>query len=105
MNLQFRSMPRPPASLIERVAACDPTNPFCTLEYATASRGLWARRPALLVVGGENEVVSGCVAFLSGSFLRRCLNLPSLPNVPDPPAFWRGLLKTLPRIESLEFAD
>jgi hypothetical protein len=93
VNLQFRSVPGPPASLIERVAACDPTNPFYTPEYATANQSLGAQA-CFLGLCAENEVVSGCVAFLSGSFLRRCLKLPSLPNVSDPPAFWRGVLKT-----------
>ena len=38
MNVQFRSFLRPPASLIERLEACDPTNPLHTSEYANALR-------------------------------------------------------------------
>ena len=62
MPLQFRFIPGPPASLIERVAASDPTNPFFTLEYATALRSLGAQSCFL---GGydENQLTSGCVAF------------------------------------------
>lgn len=92
MPLQFRFIPGPPASLIERVAASDPTNPFFTLEYATALRSLGAQ-PCFLGGYNENQLTSGCVAFLSGSFLRRTLTIPSLPDLTDPPVFWRGLLE------------
>jgi hypothetical protein len=92
VNLQFRSTPVPPASLIEQLAASDPTNPFHTPEYASASRSLGVR-PCFISLCNGNDVVSGCIGFFSGSFLRRCLKIPSLPILPDPPTFWQGLLK------------
>ena len=37
-------------------------------------------------------MVAGCPAFLSGSFLGRSLVIDSLPAMPSPEVFWRGLL-------------
>ena len=57
---------------------------FLHLEYATALRSLGAQSCFL---GGydENQMTSACVAFLAGSFLRRTLTIPSLPDLTDPP--------------------
>ena len=90
MNLEFRSMSAPPAWLTERVAATDPTNPFYTPEYASACESLGGRACVIALCRGE-EVVSGCIGFLSGSFLHRTLAIPSLPRIPSPQTFWRGL--------------
>lgn len=92
MNLQFCSAAMPPASLVEQVAACDPTNPFCTTEYVSASQSL-AEEPCVIGLCRGDQVVSGCIGFLSGSFLRRSLVIHSLPGVPSPETFWRGLLE------------
>lgn len=92
MNLQFCSAPGPPASLIEQVAACNPTNPFCTSEYVSASESL-AEEACFVGLCRGSEVVSGCIGFLSGLFLRRSLVIHSLPSLPSPEIFWQGLLE------------
>jgi hypothetical protein len=91
VNLLFRSTPAPPRPLIERVAAGDPTNPFCTLEYVSACEFL-GEQPCFIGLCRGEEVVSGCIGFLSGSSLRRSLAIHSLPGIPNPQSFWRGLL-------------
>jgi hypothetical protein len=85
-------MPAPPARLTERVAASDPTNPFYTPEYASACESLGEQACFLALCNGE-EVVSGCIGFVFGSFLHRTLAIPSLPRLPNPQIFWRGLLE------------
>ena len=92
MKPQFRSMPAPPAPLIERVAASDPTNPFYTPEYASACQSLGEQACFIGLCRGE-DVVSGCIGFLSGSFLRRSLTIHSLPGISSPQVFWQGLLE------------
>ena len=91
MNLQFRSVLEPSASLIKRVAANDPTNPFCASEYVSATEVLGAQT-CLIGLWEADELVSGCFGFLSGRFLRRSLSIPSLPTIPNPKIFWTGLL-------------
>ena len=91
MNLQFRSTPEPPPHLIERLAECDPTNPFHTSQYVSASESLGERACFVGLCNG-NEVVAGCMAFLSGWFLSRRLVIQSLPTIPSPETFWQGLL-------------
>jgi hypothetical protein len=95
--LQFRYVLRPSASLVEHLAACDPANPLHTSEYANAHESLGAR-PCLLGLYSGNELVSGCMGFLSGSFLRRNLHIRSLPNMPDPATFWQGVLELCRRL-------
>jgi hypothetical protein len=91
VNLQFRSKLEPPRQLVEQVGACDPTNAFHTAEYVNAS-GSVGEQVCLLGLYQEEELVSGCLGFLSGAFLRHTLVIPSLPSVPCPETFWPGLL-------------
>jgi hypothetical protein len=93
LTLQFRSVLRPPPSLIEQLAACDPANPLHTSEYAKAHQSLGARVCLLGLFTGD-ELVSGCLGFLSGWFLRRNLHIRSLPNLSEPEIFWRGVLQS-----------
>jgi Acetyltransferase (GNAT) domain len=90
VSLQFHIMPKPLAPLIEALSASDPTNPFYTAEYLNARLSL-GEQPWFLGFRDEGTVTSGCMAFLSGSFLRRSLTIPSLPVVSDPAIFWRGV--------------
>jgi hypothetical protein len=91
LSLQFRAVLRPPPSLIETLAACNPANPLQTSEYAKAQESLGAK-VCLLGLYADNQMVSGCLGFLSGWFLRRNLHIRSLANLPDPEIFWRGVL-------------
>jgi hypothetical protein len=92
VNLQFRSVLGPPVSLIEQVAARDPDNPFCTPKYVTASESLGGQACFLGLCDGD-EVVSGCIGLVSGTFLRRGLLIHSLPSLPSPEIFWDGLME------------
>ena len=62
----------PPAPLIDEVGVCDPTNPFYTSEYVKAS-GSVGERACLLGLYQGDRLVSGCLGFLSGAFLRHSL--------------------------------
>jgi lipid II:glycine glycyltransferase (peptidoglycan interpeptide bridge formation enzyme) len=92
VTLQFRFILQPPAAVIESLATCDAINPLHTPEYAKAHESLGARS-CLLGLYRDDELVSGCIGFLSGSFLRRNLHIRSLPHLPDPATFWDGLLE------------
>lgn len=91
MSLQFRYTLAPPPPLLERIAANDPANPFCTLEHASACESL-GEEPLFIGLCSGDEVESGCIGYLSASFLRRSLIIQSLPLVPAPEIFWQGLL-------------
>src|SRR5438477_4025375 len=91
VNLQFRSAAQPPVSLIEQVAASDPTNPFHTPEYVRARESMGAHGCFIGLCEG-NDVISGCIGFLSGSSIRRSLVIQSLPRVPNSEIFWQGLM-------------
>jgi hypothetical protein len=91
VTLEFRSVLQPSASLIRHLAACDPTNPLHTSEYADAHQSLGARSCFLGLYSG-NDLAAGCIAYVSGSFLRRNLHIRSLPDIPDPVTFWKGVL-------------
>jgi lipid II:glycine glycyltransferase (peptidoglycan interpeptide bridge formation enzyme) len=93
VTLQFRFILQPPAPVIESLAACDAINPLHTLEYVNAHESLGAR-PCLLGLYRDDELVSGCIGYLSGSFLRRNLHIRSLPQFSDPASFWQGVLES-----------
>jgi hypothetical protein len=92
MSVQFKAFRDPTSSLLSRLAAFAPENPFYTPEYvaALASRGV---RPFALAIEEEGEAVAGCTAFASRGWLNRRLEITSLPELRDPPAFWNGLLR------------
>lgn len=92
MNLQFHSALGPSLTLIEGCEACDPTNPFCASEYIEARQSLNSKACFIGLYDGT-ELVSGGISFLSGSLLRRALDIPSLPSVVDALVFWRGILE------------
>jgi Acetyltransferase (GNAT) domain len=91
MPIQFRSAFMPPAALIEQVAANEPANPFHTSQYVRANESLGARACFIGLCSGD-ELVSGCIAYLSGSFMRRGLVIHSLPGIANTEIFWRGLM-------------
>ncbi len=97
MSLQFRSVLRPPPSLVEQLAACDPANPLHTPEYAKAHEAL-GERVCLLGLYAGDDLVAGCLGFLSGWFLRRNLHIRSLPSLPEPENFWRGVMQSCRRL-------
>lgn len=82
----------PPVPLIERIAASDPTNPFCTAEFVSATESLGAQA-CMLGLWQADEPVSGCFGFLTGSFLRRSLSIPSLPGISEQQVFREGLIR------------
>ena len=92
MNLQFRSVAGPAVSLIEGAASRDPSNPFSTTEYVRARESLNAKACLIGLYHGT-ELVSGGISFVSGSFLRRSLDIPSLPSAPEAATFWQGILQ------------
>ena len=98
MNLQFRCVLAPPASLIEQLAACDPENPFCTLEFASACESFGGKACFLGLCSGD-QVVSGCIGVLSGSFLRRSFSIHSVPPLPTAEVLWPGLLELCPAVK------
>ena len=97
MSLQFRSVLRPPPSLANSLAALDPANPLQTPQYAKAHEAL-GERVYLLGLYDCNDLVSGCLGFLSGWFLSRKLHIRSLPSLPDPEIFWQGVLQSCRRL-------
>jgi hypothetical protein len=90
MSLQWQASLDPPAPHIEQLAELNPANPFCTPQYAQAQRGM-GERVCFLRLGTAGHLVAGCLGFIHGKFLRRRLQIVSLPVLPEGDIFWRGL--------------
>jgi hypothetical protein len=90
VSLRFQAIASPSVPLLKAVAELDANNPFATPEYAEARTALGERS---LVLGLEENgrMVVGCLAFIQGKLLRRRLQLPSLPELPQRGVFWRGI--------------
>jgi hypothetical protein len=79
--------------LYTALAASAPANPFYTSRYIEAKRAL-GFQPWVLTLRREGQLLAACAAFMKGNFLRRSLEIPSLPVLPDLPdseKFWEGL--------------
>jgi hypothetical protein len=77
----------------ERIAALSPQNPFCDPRYVQW-RELLGERAILVGLAGKGEIVAGCPAFLSRRISwSRKLELPTVPELPDPDSFWTGLFR------------
>ena len=90
MSLQWQASLDPPAPLIEQLAELNPANPFCTRQFAEAQRQMGAR-VCILGVGEHDRLAVGCFGFIRGEYVRRRLQIASLPVVPEGDIFWRGL--------------
>ena len=80
----------PSKALVDRMAEIDAVNPFCTTQFLEA-RTQQGDQPCLFHLNNQNEMAAGCFGFLRGKFLRRSLQIVSLPRLPDADSFWHGL--------------
>jgi len=103
LPLEFFAQADPPLELCSRTAALAPENPFCTPSYLEARRapGL---RPWVLGLATEERLVAACFAFLLAGRASRTLEIPSLPEMDGPNAFWDRLL-VLCREEKVTYLD
>ena len=101
----MNSLPRadPTLELCTRAAALAPGNPFCTPAYLEARRAAGVR-PWVLGLATEGDLVAVCLAFLRTDRASRTLEIPSLPEIHDPDAFWEQLF-ALCRREKVTYLD
>ena len=86
-----------------------PANPFMTAAYLNARMALGGEPYILSVEDGE-RMDAACPALLRSGYLRRSLEIISLPLLPDPDVFWRGLqtwcrAKNLSHVEINSFSS
>lgn len=67
-----------------------PANPFMTAAYLNARMALGGE-PYILSLEDTTEVYAACPALLRSGYLTRSLEIVSLPLLPEPDLFWRGL--------------
>ena len=90
MTETFRAEPDTP-SLVNEIAALNPTNPFYTLQYIAFRRTL-GLTPWILTSGDNAQSKVYCPAFMKTGRLRCSLEIPSMPNIPVNDPFWQGLM-------------
>lgn len=90
MSSEFSATPDPSEALCAEVAASAPANPFCTARYLESKRAL-GFQPWVLTLRRNGQLTAACSAFMQSKFLRRSLEIHSLPALPEGEAFWDGL--------------
>jgi hypothetical protein len=80
----------PSRALYAEIASLAPENPFYTFEYVQSNLA-GGSSPWMLLILQDGRVVSGCPALLKKGFLNCSLEIESLPAIPEPAVFWRGL--------------
>jgi hypothetical protein len=88
--LEFRYKIEPEADLADRIAELTPDNPFYTSKYNEVRRRLGST-PCLFWIEEDGRLVTGCSAFLSKGWLNSRIEITSLPPLPHPDLFWRGV--------------
>ena len=88
--MEFRVHRHPSKERCERMAVTSPANPFMTAAYLNARRALGGEPYILSIEDGE-RMDAACPALLRTGYLRRSLELISLPLLPEPDIFWSGL--------------
>jgi len=91
-DVHFQATCHPQVGQFLELAEHDPGNPFITPEYVQAQVVL-GENVSLLTLNSGSRVVTACPVFVKGKFLKRRLQIVSLPLLPCPAAFWSGLLK------------
>ena len=89
--MRFVALFEPSTSQVGDLAALAPENPFVTEAYAEFRRVCGDRVWAFSL--NDESPVSGCLAFERSGRLNRALEVTSLPQLPEPETFWRGLLE------------
>ena len=88
--LEFFAVPAE-ESLVEKLSALSPANPFATWGYVRSKSEVGFDIWALGLRDRTGELMSGCSAFLALSRLNRTLVVHSLPSVGAESSFWDGL--------------
>jgi len=92
VGVQFRAIRQPGLAQFRELAEHDTGNPFVTPEYVQ-SRAKLGESISLLTIENQGVPVTSCPVFVRGGFLKRRLQIVSLPLLPCPDLFWVGLLK------------
>ncbi|MEP6886699.1 MAG: GNAT family N-acetyltransferase [Nitrospirales bacterium] len=88
--MEFRAHRHPSKERCERMAVMSPANPFMTAAYLNARMALGGESFILSVMDGERMNAAG-PALLRSGYLTRSLEIMSVPLLPEPDVFWRGL--------------
>lgn len=91
MPVRFCAEADPHRELCAALVSLAPANPFYTYAYTAAMRSM-GFQPWVLALQDDQQVLSGCTAFLKSGRLNTSLEITSLPSLPDNDVFWRGLL-------------
>jgi hypothetical protein len=91
MSPEFHASPDFTNALSQEITALDPCNPFCTPAYAQAMQA-GGMQPWLLYTTEQGRITSACLALLKSGRLNCLLEIPSVPSLLSPDAFWTPLL-------------
>ncbi len=91
MSLRFHAEPAT-KSLCTELSTLAPVNPFYTWPYIEARRSLGSKA-WILTLSDDNQIVTGCSAFMTEGLRSRSLEIASLPKGSFEPSFWSGLFK------------
>jgi len=91
MRLEFFAEQAARSRRTERLAECDPSNPFCTRPYFAFMQDSGYEAWLFGLQRGD-AIAGGCGAFIRSGRLNRTLEILSAPALPDMAAFWDGLL-------------
>lgn len=91
MRFEFLAEQAAQSRWTERLAECDPCNPFCTMPYFAFMRDSGYEAWVLGIARG-GAIAGGCGAFVRTGKLNRTLEILSAPGLPDMASFWDGLV-------------
>jgi hypothetical protein len=90
MSCEFYATSAAVPDFYAALAASAPANPFYTSRYIEAKRAL-GLQPWIFTLRRDGQLLAACTAFMQCRFLRRTLEIPSLPSLPDGAQFWDEL--------------
>ena len=88
--LRFSATSYPCSESLRALERLEPFSPFNTAAYAAARVAL-GEHPYVLAVDRGGSMVVGCLALMSGRWLARQLEIPSLPRLDEADIFVEGL--------------